>query len=83
MDDCKEIFALLSDYLNLELPADTCREIEAHIANCPPCVDFVNSLRQTVTLCRQYQAGEKPGPMPESLRRELLAAYRRAILPRD
>jgi hypothetical protein len=28
-DNCKEIFALLFHYLNLELPQDVCEEIEA------------------------------------------------------
>ena len=38
--DCKQIFALLSQYLDLELPPDACEKIEAHIAGCSPCVDF-------------------------------------------
>ena len=38
MDDCKEIFARLSEYLDAELPPDACADIEAHIAGCAPCV---------------------------------------------
>ena len=60
---CKEVFALLSDYLNLELPPDACREIEAHIAGCEPCIEFTESLRKTVDLCRQYRSAEFPTPL--------------------
>ena len=31
---CQEIFSLLSEYLNLELPPDACQEIETHLAGC-------------------------------------------------
>ena len=41
---CQEVFALLSDYLNLELPPDACQSIEEHLAGCAPCIEFVESL---------------------------------------
>ena len=49
-EKCKEVFSLLSEYLNLELPPDACQEIEAHLAGCPPCIEFAESLRKTVDL---------------------------------
>ena len=52
--NCQEVFALLSDYLNLELPPEACAEVEHHLAGCEPCVEFAESLRKTVDLCRQY-----------------------------
>jgi anti-sigma factor (TIGR02949 family) len=77
--DCKELFAALSQYLDRELPAEDCRAIQAHIAQCPPCVEFVNSLKKTVELCRQAGApAEPPPPMPDELRRKLLAAFNSA-----
>ena len=57
---CKEIFALLSDYLNLELPAEACQEIETHLSGCAPCVEFVESLRKTIELCRRYRRPNCP-----------------------
>lgn len=79
---CKEIFALLSDYLDLELPADTCQEIEAHLSSCPPCIEFANSLRKTVELCRNYDPGELPEPLTQDAREELLTAYRKMMASR-
>ncbi len=77
--NCGEIFAMLSAYLDLELPPETCREIEEHLAGCPPCIEFTESLRKTVDLCREYEPDEAPAPLTEDARRELLAAYRRML----
>ena len=72
---CKEIFALLSEYLDLELPPEACGKIQAHIANCPPCVEFAESLRKTVELCRQYQPTAMPEPLSGTAREELRMAW--------
>lgn len=77
--NCKEIFALLSDYLNLELPPDACQEVEQHLAGCPPCIEFAESLRRTVELCRGYRPTEIPGPMAQDAREQLMDAYRKML----
>ena len=78
-DECRELFALLSEYLDGELPADSCEHIRAHIAGCPPCVEFVNSLRRSVELLHGHRSAATPPPLPEQLRNALRAAYRRTI----
>jgi anti-sigma factor RsiW len=78
-DQCKEVFSLLSEYLNLELPPDACQEMEAHIAGCPPCVEFTESLRKTVELCRQYEPAELPAPLGQHAREELRHAYQKML----
>ena len=45
---CKHIFAMLSDYLNAELPVKNCRELERHLKGCEPCIAYLKSLRNTV-----------------------------------
>jgi len=79
---CKEVFALLSDYLNLELPPEACQEVESHIAGCAPCVEFAASLRKTVELCRQYEPSELPAPLGEGAKAELLQAYEKMLAAR-
>jgi len=44
---CREIIALLSEYIDGTLPAAQARDLEAHLAICPPCVDYLESLRAT------------------------------------
>jgi anti-sigma factor RsiW len=74
-DECQEVFSRLSEYLDRDLPADLCDRIDAHIRDCPPCVQFVESLRKSTELCREFLARESPGPLPEAMRKELLEAY--------
>ncbi len=81
-ENCERIFALLSEYLNQELALERCQEIEAHIANCPPCVEFAESLRKTVELCRRYRPSELPEPMEKAARQQLQDAYQRMLLAR-
>ena len=73
---------MLSEYLNLELPPEACAEVEAHIAGCPACVEFAESLRKTVELCRRYRPQEMPEPLSDNARTQLMAAYRKALQAR-
>jgi|GEM_PF-480515 RNA polymerase sigma-70 factor (ECF subfamily) len=76
---CKRIFALLSDYLDGELPVRDCRELERHLEGCKPCIVFLESLKTTVEACRRYGQNEKRNlspPMPPELRARLLASLR-------
>ena len=81
-ESCKEVFALLSDYLNLELPSGACKEIENHLAGCPPCIEFAESLRKTVELCRRYRPSELPAPLGKQAREQLLETYGRMLAAR-
>ena len=78
-EKCVALFAKLSEYLDRELSAEDCREIEAHIEGCPPCVAFAQSLRRTVGLCREYEPEEAPGPLRDEARAELQTAYARMM----
>jgi len=69
--ECKEIFAKLSEYLDRELPDNLCEEMDAHIQDCPPCVEFVKSLEKTVDLCRKMTAGTGPAPLPDAVMGQL------------
>jgi RNA polymerase sigma-70 factor, ECF subfamily len=82
-EKCKEVFSLLSEYLNLELPPGACQEIEKHLAGCPPCIEFAESLRKTVALCRSYRPSELPEPIGNKARQQLLEAYERMLIARE
>lgn len=53
--DCLKILRGLSAYLDDELAGDVCREIRRHLGACPNCEVFLDSLRQTITLCRHVE----------------------------
>ena len=71
---CKAMFAELSDYLDEQLDASLCEELERHMEDCGPCQAFVATLEATIEQCRK-SAGECPGPEAAKLRRELLEKY--------
>ena len=78
-DDCKQVFALLSEYLDAELAPESCEEIQAHLAGCPPCIEFLESLKRTIRLCHDCEAAEAPSPLAPEMREQLLAAYRKSL----
>ncbi|MCU0248308.1 MAG: zf-HC2 domain-containing protein [Bryobacter sp.] len=76
--DCKTIFSLLSQYIDGELPPDACREIEAHMHDCAPCVEFLESLRKSVSLNQGLTASEPLPPLPNDFRDRLFSAWKDA-----
>ena len=59
---CKRIFAALSEYLDGELPAPNCRELERHLKGCKPCLAYLETLKATTEACRRLPAGKAPRP---------------------
>ncbi len=50
--ECKRLFAGLSEYIDKRVDDLVCERIEKHLADCPPCVAFVNDLSRAVERCR-------------------------------
>ena len=57
---CLELFEKLSEYLDNELDAVTCKDIEKHIKECVPCFVCLQTLKLTVDLCKS--TGNRPVP---------------------
>lgn len=80
--DCSSIFALLSEYLDRDLPPADCEELERHIQACEPCVAFVDSLKKSVALGHSYAPSvEVPELAPET-KQSLREAYDRMLASR-
>ena len=75
---CKQIFAMLSEYLDGELPVKNCRELERHLKGCRPCIAYLESLKTTVETCRRYKAPRAPA-LSKQVKAALLAAVRQVI----
>lgn len=76
---CKKMFAGLSDYLDGELDQFSCEEIEAHLDGCEPCKKFLRSLETAIETCRQSPADCPDRKRAATLKKQLLAAYSRAL----
>lgn len=80
--DCKEIFELLSEYIDAELPPELCDSLRSHIEGCGPCVEFLHSLEKTIELCKRYRPDVAPPPLAEQIRRDLRRSYDNFLLSR-
>jgi anti-sigma factor RsiW len=81
MITCREFVEFLDRYVEGELAADERETFERHIADCPPCGDYLDSYRMTIGLCREAfadPAGAVPErEIPEDLIRAILEAKKR------
>ena len=66
-EKCPEYLNELNDFLDGTLDAATCAEIQKHLGQCDHCRIMIDTLRQTVTLCR----GGKREPLPAALEARL------------
>jgi predicted anti-sigma-YlaC factor YlaD len=68
MMTCKELSELLFDFLDGALPKEHSDLISHHLSLCPPCVNFVESYKITVKVCRQLPPMDMPPELVERLR---------------
>jgi anti-sigma factor RsiW len=45
---CKEMVELVTDYLEGALPSGISSRFDRHLTGCPPCVVYVDQMRQTI-----------------------------------
>ena len=76
---CLEVFARLSEFIDGELPEMDCAEMEAHMADCPPCIDFLNSLKRCQAVSRDFHSSAECPPLPAELEQRLKAAWAAAL----
>ena len=69
---CIEVVELVSDYLDGNLDPQTERRVADHLALCPPCVTYVEQVRDTVSVLGRLPSDA----LPESAVTELEAAFR-------
>ena len=74
-EECRTVFEMLSEYIDGDLPVDVCEHINQHIAGCAPCVQFVESLRKSVSAFRDFRPQENPAPLTDEAKAELARAY--------
>jgi anti-sigma factor RsiW len=68
---CRELLSQLSDYIDGELEAALCDELEAHLADCPNCRVMVDTVRKTITLYQTATPAELPPDVEARLYRVL------------
>jgi predicted anti-sigma-YlaC factor YlaD len=69
---CKEVFRHICDNLDADLDSPQCRGIKKHLDRCPSCTAYLDSLKKTVSLYREY-----PEPrLPKKTHHKLIATLK-------
>ncbi len=66
--NCRELHAVLYEFVDGELAAETKLVIEQHVATCPHCGAYIETYRATVTMTRNLP---KPKTVPASMEQRL------------
>jgi len=69
---CEDVIGFLMDYLNRELPEQKLAAFERHLSQCPSCINYLNSYRQTVDLGRSLPELDAGEALPEELVQAIL-----------
>jgi len=61
--------------LGFTLTPEELDEIKEELQGCPPCLEFIESLKTTVRMCKDLSETERPSPLDADTRQRLLDAY--------
>jgi len=78
---CRTFIGFLMEYLNGELSAEEHAEFEAHLAECPWCVAYLQTYQEAIRMGKIVFADEEkdiPADVPEELIEAILAARARS-----
>jgi anti-sigma factor RsiW len=71
---CRQVIAVLMEYVDGTLPAPKTRDVEAHLEICKPCRDFVAAYRVTPAVVRR---ATEPRTTAAAMRRLCGSVFRR------
>ena len=72
---CEDILAHICDKLDSDLDSPRCRKIKEHIAECPNCCAYLDSLKKTIHLYKIY-----PDPkIPQGVRKKIYSSLKLPI----
>ena len=71
MMSCKELVNLMADYLEGQLDPGVARDLDQHLADCPPCLNFLKTYRVTTRLIREIACEDIPPELEERLQKFL------------
>lgn len=66
-EKCPDYINQLNDYLDGAIDPQLCREIDEHLGRCRNCRIMVDTMKQTVSLCREGKPEKLPSALEEKL----------------
>ncbi|HEY2052866.1 MAG TPA: zf-HC2 domain-containing protein [Solirubrobacterales bacterium] len=70
---CQEVVEMVTDYLEGALPRGERRRLEAHLADCPHCTEYLAQIRATIRLTGRLEVDD----LTPEMRDDLGELYRR------
>ena len=71
---CREFVDFLMDYLDQSLPTAQREIFEGHFVECPGCVTYLETYRETLRLEKTLCGDDPDAPVPEDVPEGLVAA---------
>ena len=78
---CTEFLAILDDFLDQSIAAETRTEIEQHMKKCGHCEVVVNTTRKTIEIYRSHEIYELPADLRERLHGAIMERCRNKKRP--
>ena len=75
---CEQVTALLIDYVAGDLDPASTLVLEQHLQNCPDCVAFLRTYRESICRTRTLRYEDIPGELQDRVR-----AFLRQQIPRE
>ena len=72
---CRQFVEDVTAYLEGALPPETVARVEAHLADCPHCREYLAQMRETISAARALGEDDVDA-MPDEVRDRLLRAFR-------
>ena len=57
--DHKDVVKQICDFMGEDLDAPACREVAEHLKTCPTCQVQLDTVKRTVTMCREMEDNKK------------------------
>jgi anti-sigma factor (TIGR02949 family) len=64
---CRALVDLLCDFLEGDLEPDEAKELERHMADCPPCLVMLRTYSRTIELCKSMCPDDIPAALKQKL----------------
>lgn len=59
---CSQIVELMTEYVEETMEPSLRRRFELHLANCPPCAEYLEQMRAVIAVAGRLPDGEIPEP---------------------
>lgn len=66
--DHKNIVSQICDFMGEDIDSPACQEVAEHLKMCPTCRVYFDTVKKTVTLCREHEQNQN---IPEDVNQRL------------